>query len=785
MPGPSPGKGKWLSEDRDSKGNNRMSFLDKADLKVVGTRPIRPDGVDKVTGRANFGADMTLPGMLWGKIKRSPHAHARIVSIDFDKALKLPGVKAVITRADFPDIPPERSQIGAAPHNLAHLSLNCMAKGKVLYEGHAVAAVAAISQAVADEALDLIEVQYQVLPHVLDVEAAMAEGAPILNENNFTAGVEPKPTKPSNVTKVVRFAKGDVEAGFKEADVVIERRYTTQPVHQAYIEPHACVVSVAADGQTTIFSSSQGQFMVRAYTARICGGEIADIRAVPAEIGGGFGGKTIIYLEPLAYMLSKKSGRPVKMVMSREEVFRATGPTSGAVVEVKLGAKKDGRITAAQTVLKYQAGAFPGSPVQQGCICSLAVYDLPNAETTGYDVLCNRPKVAAYRAPGAPIGSYGVESAIDELAAELGIEPLKLREINGAKEGTKAAHGPTWVNIGYHKTLEAARSSDHLNTPLGPNQGRGIASGYWHNAGGESSAAVHINEDGTVTVTGGHPDIGGSRASMALMVAEVLSVPYERVRCVVGDTTAIGFSASTGGSRVTFAGGMAVTQAAEKVIAELKKRAAVMWDISPDAVEWRDGKVYPAGANAGSFEPLDLPAIAARAARTGGPISAEVQINAQGQGPAFTTHICDVEVDRETGHVRILRYTAIQDVGRAIHPSYVEGQIQGGIAQGVGWALNEEYVYDKDGRLENPGFLDYRVPVASDMPMIDAIMIEVPNPRHPFGARGVGEVPIVPPMAAVANAIHAATGIRLRDLPMSPPKLRAALDAAAPRLAAE
>ena len=661
-----------------------------------------------------------------------------------------------------------------------------MAKGKVLYEGHAVAAVAAISPAIAEQALDLIEVEYEVLPHVMDVEAAMAPDAPVLLDDIFTAGVEPKPTKPSNVSKVVRFAKGDVEAGFREADVIIERRYTTKPVHQAYIEPHACLVSVAPDGQTTIWSSSQGQFMVRGYTSRIVGADLANIRAIPAEIGGGFGGKTIVYLEPLAYMLSKKSGRPVKMVMNREEVFRATGPTSGAVVEVKLGAKKDGHITAAQTVLKYQSGAFPGSPVQQGCICGLAVYDLPNALTIGYDVLCNRPKVAAYRAPGAPIGSFGVESAMDELAHELGIDAIKLREINGAKDGTKAAHGPTWVNIGYQKTLEAARATEHLCTPLGPNQGRGIASGYWHNAGGKSSAACHINEDGTVTLTEGHPDIGGSRASMAMMVAEVLGVPFETVRPVVGDTTAIGFSASTGGSRVTFAGGMAVTQAAQKVVEELKKRAAITWDISPDAVEWKDGKAYPAGANAGSFEPLDLAALAGKSARTGGPISAEVQINAQGQGPGFTTHICDVEVDRETGAVKILRYTAIQDVGRAIHPSYVEGQMQGGVTQGIGWALNEEYIYDKDGRMENPGFLDYRVPVASDMPMIETVMVEVPNPRHPFGARGVGEVPIVPPMAAVANAIADATGVRLRDLPMSPPRVLAALDQAEPmRQAAE
>ena len=763
-----------------------MSFLDKDSLKVVGTRPIRPDGVDKVTGRANFGADMVMPGMLWGKIKRSPHAHARIVAIDAEKAMALPGVKAVITRADFPDVTPDRAFIGAAPANLRDLSRNCIAKGKALYEGHAVAAVAATSAQIAEQALDLIEVEYEVLPHVMDVEAAMAPDAPVLHDDIFTAGVDPKPTKPSNVSKVVRFTKGDVEAGFAEADIVVEQRYTTKPVHQAYIEPHACLVTVQPDGQCTIWSSSQGQFMVRGYTARIVGADIANIRAIPAEIGGGFGGKTIVYLEPLAYMLSKKSGRPVKLVMNREEVFRATGPTSGAVIDVKLGAKRDGRIVAAKAVLKYQSGAFPGSPVQQGCICGFAPYDLPNVESVGYDVLSNRPKVAAYRAPGAPISAFAVESCMDELARELKIDPLELRQKNGAKDGTKAAHGPTWTNIGYAKTLEEAKAHAQCKIPLGPNQGRGVASGFWHNAGGELSAAVHINEDGTVTVTEGHPDIGGSRASMAMMVAEVLGVPFENVRPVVGDTTAIGFSASTGGSRVTFAGGMAVTQATQKVVEELKKRASVTWDISPEAVEWKDGKAFPAGPNAGSFEPLPLEELAAKSARTGGPISAEVQINAQGQGPGFTTHICDVEVDRETGHVKILRYTAIQDVGRAIHPSYVEGQMQGGVAQGVGWALNEEYIYDKDGRLENAGFLDYRVPVASDMPMIETVMVEVPNPRHPFGARGVGEVPIVPPMAAVANAIAAATGVRLRDLPMSPPRLLAALDNGEPmRQAAE
>jgi CO/xanthine dehydrogenase Mo-binding subunit len=670
--------------------------------------------------------------------------------------------------------------------NFRDLSRNCMARDKVLYEGHAVAAVAATEPWIAEEALDLIEVEYEVLPHVIDVEDAMRQDAPILHDDLYTQGVDPKPTAASNVAKRITFVKGDFAQGWKEAEVTIERRYTSQPVHQAYIEPHACVVSIAADNQCTIWSSSQGQFMVRAYCAKLLGIDMANIRAIPAEIGGGFGGKTLVYLEPVALALSKKAGRPVKLVMSREEVFRASGPAAGGVYEVKLGARKDGRIVAAELVVKLQAGAFPGSPVGPACMCGFAMYDIPHVNIVGYDVVSNRPKVAAYRAPGAPNSTFGTESCMDELARELNIDPLKLREINAAKDGTKAAHGPTWANIGYQQTLDAAKAHEHLKTRLGPNQGRGIASGFWFNIGGESAATVHINEDGTASVVEGNPDIGGSRASMAMMAAEVLGIPYERVRPIVGDTAQAGYCFLTGGSRVTFATGMAVTQAAEKVVADLKKRAAMIWDISPDAVDWKDGKAYPAGPNAGSFEPLSLQEIAAKAGRTGGPITAEVSINAQGAGAGFATHICDVEVDRETGHVKILRYTAVQDVGRAIHPSYVEGQIQGGVTQGIGWALNEEYVYDKNGRLDNPGFLDYRVPVASDLPMIEAVMVEVPNPRHPFGARGVGEVPIVPPMAAVANAILDATGVRMRDLPMSPPKMLAALDAQEPpRLAAE
>jgi CO/xanthine dehydrogenase Mo-binding subunit len=748
-------------------------------LKVVGTRPVRPDGVDKVTGAANYGADFHLPGMLVGKVKRSPHAHARILSIDTRAALALPGVKAVVTAADFPDLAAEMYEAGESASNLRDLSLNCMARHKALYDGHALAAVAATTSAIADEALELIKVTYEVLPHVIDVEASMAPDAPVLHEHMFTQGLEARPALPSNIAKRNRIAGGDLAKGFAEADVIVEGRYTTQPVHQGYIEPHACVASFGADGQCSIWSSSQGQFMVRTYCAKLLKIDISNIRVTPAEIGGGFGGKNTLYLEPVAVALSRQCGAPVKMVMTREEVFRASGPTSGTVILVKLGAKKDGKITAAEVELKYQAGAFAGSPVGAAGMTALAVYALENFVITGWDVVTNSPKVGSYRAPGAPQAAFAVESAVDDLARKLNMDPIELREINAVRSGVKAVYGPTFRDIGYLETLAAIKAHPHYSAPLGPNQGRGVAAGFWFNVGGESTAAVHIGEDGTAVVATGNPDIGGSRASMAMMAAEVLGLPIEKVRAVVADTGSIGFSMLTGGSRVTFATGMAVVQAAEKIVAELKLRAAKIWDVAPDKVAWENGAAVCLDESKTGLRLLNLAGLAAQSARTGGPISAEVSLTAQGAGPGFGVHVCDVEVDPETGHVTVLRYTAAQDVGKAIHPAYVEGQLQGGVAQGVGWALNEEYVFDADGRMENAGFLDYRIPVASDLPMIDTLLIETaPNPRHPFGAKGVGETPLVPPLACVANAVRAAIGVRMYDLPLSPPKIRAVIDKA-------
>ncbi len=748
--------------------------LTQREFKVVGTRPLRPDGVDKVTGRAKFGADLYMANMLVGKVLRSPHAHARIKSIDTSKALALQGVKAVITAGDLSDLPSEFIPAGEMMVNYRDMTRNIMAREKALYEGHAVAAVAATTEAVAVQALDLIDVDYEVLPHVIDVAEAMAPGAPVLHDNMYTIGVDPKPAQPSNVAKRVEFNLGDIVAGFAKADVVVEREFTTAPVHQGYIEPHACVASVSEDGQAELWCTTQGQFIVRSFCAKLLGMDLAKLRVTPSEIGGGFGGKTVVYLEPLALALSRKSGQPVKMVMSRTEVFQSTGPTSGSKVWVKVGATRGGRITAADALLKYQAGAFQGSPVQPGAMCAFAPYDLENVHVVGFDVVSNRPKVAAYRAPGAPISEYAVESVIDELAKRLEIDPIEFRLKNAAKEGTKTAYGPKFGQIGLVQTLEAARAHPHYRAPLKANQGRGVASGFWFNIGGETCATLNLSEDGGVTLVAGTPDIGGSRASLAMMAAEELGIALDKVRPLIGDTSTLGFTFLTGGSRVTFSSGLAVIEAARDMVRQLRERAAMIWEIALDQVIWEDGRASTISGD-GRRE-LSFAEIAKTAGKTGGPIVGNAAINAQGAGPSFATHLVDVEVDRETGRATIVRYTAIQDAGKAVHPAYVEGQMQGGAVQGIGWALNEEYIYDANGRIENPGFLDYRIPVCSDVPMIDTVIVEAPNPRHPYGVRGVGETPIVPPMAAIANAMENALGIRFTQLPMSPPRVLEAIE---------
>lgn len=739
--------------------------------KVIGTRPLRPDGADKVTGRAIYGADIRMTGMLHGKILRSPHAHARIKSIDTSKAEALPGVKAVMTAQDLPEPEDRMAAAGEVAVNLRFLSGNVMARDKVLYKGHAVAAVAAANVHIAEEALVLIEVDYEVLPPVMNVLDAMKDDAPILHADLKMMELGQETDKNCNIANHFQFKLGEPEDGFKEADVIIERELNTATVHQGYIEPHNATVLWNEDGHVSIWTSTQGQFVVQKQTAEVLGIPVSDVTVTPCEIGGGFGGKIPVYLEPAAAILSKKAGKPVKMVMNRIEEFDATGPTPGSNITVKIGAKNDGKVVAAEAVLKFEAGAFPGSPVMAGAMCIFAPYSFPNMQVDGYDVVLNKPKTAAYRAPGATNAAYASETVMDELAERLGIDPLELRQINGTKEGERQVTGAAFPRIGYMETVHAALEHEHYATPLtGPNRGRGVASGFWFNVGFQSSVVINVNSDGTVNLIEGSTDIGGTRASIAMQAAEAMEIPYEDVKAHVVNTDSIGYTDVTGGSRTTFATGYAAHDAALDVIAQMKGRCAGRWNtdeapVTADDVDYSDGTFVN---KKDSEQTMTFKEVAATLARTGGPLTGSATVQPRGVGGAFATHVVDVEVDPDTGKVEILRYTATQDVGTAIHPSYVEGQIQGGTVQGIGWALNEEFVYNNDGNMVNSSFLDYRMPTSLDLPMIDTVLVEVPNPGHPYGVRGVGEVPIVPPPAALANAIYRATGKRMTDLPMSP-----------------
>ena len=755
-----------------------MTTTAERKYSVVGTRPPRHDGFDKVTGAARFGADINLPGMLHGKILRSPHAHARIRSIDTSKAEALPGVMAVATAQDFPIVQARPIDYENAQSNPRIIAENILADRKVLYKGHAVAAVAATNPHVAEQALDLIEVDYEVLPVVLDLHDAVKEDAPLLHEEMTTrfrmdrAGPGDDTGQRSNIAGHLQHKLGDVEKGFSEADVIFEQEYETQTVHQGYIEPHVATAQWSTDGRLTVWTSTQGAFGVRSTTAAILSMPESMVKVVPMEIGGGFGAKGVTYLAPVTAALAKKAGRPVKIAMSRKEVFEGSGPASATFMRVKIGATKDGKITAGQVYMVYEAGAFPGAPVGGGAITGFGSYNIENVLVDGYDVVCNKQKAQAYRAPGQPQANFTVECAIDELAEQLGIDPMELRLKNAVKEGDRMPNGVPHAVFGCLELEEAMKNHDHYNAPLGgPNRGRGVAVAFRAQGGQTSSATINVNSNGTINIITGSVDIGGTRTAIAMQAAEVLGLASEDVFPSVGDTDSVGYTANTGGSRTAFDTGLAAIAAAEEVKERMKTRAALLWEVEDEDVDFQDGAFVCTKTE----DRLTFKELAARLMRTGGPVTCSASAPSTGVGPIFAGNICDVEVDPDTGKVDIIRFTAFLDAGQAVHPSFVEGQMQGATVQGIGWALNEEYFYTPEGTMANSSFLDYRMPTTLDMPMIDTVIIEVPNPRHPFGLRGVGEGPIIPPLAAVANAVYHATGARIRKLPITPGSVLEAL----------
>jgi len=737
------------------------------DNKVIGTRPVRHDGLEKVTGQAVFGADIRLPKMLYGAVLRSPHAHARIRSIDTSQAETIPGVKAVVTAADLP--------ADLVADSLRYQRDNILAGHKALYAGHAVAAVAASTVHIAAEALQRIQVEYEPLPPVVEISQAMRADAPILHEGLRTDELGQKGDQPTNIASHAQIGRGDIENGFAQAAIIVERQFDTATVHPGYIEPQSATAQMNPDGQVTIWTTTQAAFNIRDEVANILDIPVGTVRVIPTEIGGGFGGKNSAYLEPLAVLLSKKSGHhPVKLTMSYAEVLSGTGPTSASHIWVKVGVDADGRITAAQARLSYAAGAFPGSPLWGGMPIIFGAYRIDNLLVDGFDIVVNRPRVGALRAPGATNAIFAGETVMDELCQKLDMDPVTFRLLNGVREGDRRSDGAPLPKIGFLETLEAAKAHPHYTAPLdGPNRGRGLACSFWGNHGGKSSATVSLNGDGSISLLEGSVDLSGTRTTIAMQLAETMEIPVDKIRPQVADTDAVAYTEGSYGSRTTFATGWAVIELGQKLKAMLIERAAILWDVSPDQVTYADGIFTLVGTPNG--KQLSLKQLAARLDDTGSQVMASLSVTPGGVGPTFAIHIADVEVDPDTGKVDILRYTALQDVGRAVHPGLVEGQIQGGATQGIGWALHEGYFYDDDGHLLNANLLDYRLPTAVDVPDIEAVLLEIPNPGHPYGVRGVGEAPIIPPPAAIANAIYHAVGVRMNLLPMSPDRVLEAL----------
>jgi xanthine dehydrogenase molybdenum-binding subunit len=747
-------------------------------FRIIGRRTPKVDAIEKVTGRAQFGADVPLPRLLVGKILRSPYAHARIQHIDTSKAMALPGVRAVITGQDLPTVKPGTPGLAGSVTVIEYyLSHEVLARDRVLFHGHAVAAVAATSSDIAEAALDLIQVAYEPLPHVLDAVDAMRPDAMRLHDDLYTQTTTGKATIPSNIAEHLEMGRGDVERGFAEADVVVERTFRTQTVHQGYIEPDAETAWAREDGSVIVWANTQTTFTQRHELAVLLGLSMSRIRVVPTEVGGAFGGKETVRVSALCVGLSRQACLPVRITFSREEVIRATGPATATVSTIKVGARQDGTITAIQARLVYDAGAFPGAPLRSAIRRVFSHYRTPNLKIDAFDVVTNKPHVAAYRAPGATPTNFALESVIDEVGETLHLDPLAFRLQNVSRPGDPMPDGVILPSVSLVDILQQIQQHPCWTTPLaGPQRGRGVALGLWTMPGGTTSCHLTLSADGSVTLVLGTVDLSATRTSLAMVAAEALGLELEDVRVVVADTDMVAYSGASAGDKVTYVTSKAILNASQDLLEQLKARVAGILEASPQDIVYECKRFWVQGS---PERGMSLGDIAERTIRSGGTVlgsgSASATFGAVALAPNAAAHVVDVEVDRATGQVKILRYTTFQDVGLSVNPDQVEGQMQGGATQGIGWAMSETYILDNNGAVQNARLLDYRLPSSLDVPYIAAHVIEVPSGDHPYGIRAVGQVPIVPPAAALANAIHRATGMRLQELPMTAERLYMAM----------
>ncbi len=731
---------------------------------VLGRSLPRVDALDKVTGRATYAADVYLPDMLMCKVLTSPRSHARIVSMDTSKAEQVPGVRAVITGNDFPD-----RYFGSG----AVRDRRIMARDEVFYIGEPVAAVAADDEVTAQEALELVEVEYEDLETIVDPLEAIREGSTLVHPDmpnfegyGFAMG--------GNNCTLLDADRGDVDQAFRDANQVFEETYHSQAINQGFLEPMACAANVEANGRLTVWASTQGPYQVRAQLASVLDIPLSSIKVNAMELGGGFGAKLRLAFEAFPALLAMKTGRPVKLINTREEVFTLNGPRLATTIHLKTGVTSDGQITAREAHSVFDVGAYLGAGPNAGVGHALGAYDIPNFRLRSYGVYTNKIYVGSYRASGVADMHFAVESHMDSIAHQIGLDPLEFRLKNVVKEGDANVSGASVPANGLLETIEAVKEKMSLPRKSEEGRGIGISLGEWRSGSGPSTASISVNEDGTVSLLTGSVDISGSDTSLAQIAAETLGVELDQVIVAKRDTDMAPFTGPSGGSRIVYSQGKAVQMAAEDARDRLVGLAAERFGVPSEALSCEGGRVY---VQDNPPQSLTLSQLAAASLTSrSGPIIGMAALSSMPYAPVFNTQAAEVIVDKATGQVRVTRFVQAQDVGVAINPMGVEGQLEGGAVQGIGRALSEEMQIDPEtGRVRNPSLSTYLMPLAIDMPAIENILVGVPSADGPFGARAVAEPPGFGPPAAIANAIYDAVGIRIKELPLSADRVLAAL----------
>ena len=744
-------------------------------MAVIGKAAKRTDGLEKITGRVQYTEDLRLPGMVHARLFTSPYPRARVRRLESEAALATPGVVAVVAAADLA--------------NLGKDARDLLAGSQIRYTGEPVAVVLGETEAAAADGLDALRAgsEFEPLPAVLTMDESLREGAPLVREStdveegdaqaHATVAVEEKRAeKPSNIANRVTFARGDAAAGLRQADVVVRRTYTTSRIHQGYIEPQATLATVdPVTRELTIYTSTQGQFWVRAHVAKALGLPEQKVRVVPMPVGGGFGGKILIF-QPLAGALTMLVRRPVRMVLTRNEDFLSTEPGPASRMELELGAMRDGSLVALRATITFDSGCEPGAPLGVASLMLGGYYRIPNLAIEACEVLTNKPTIGAYRAPGVPQATFAIESAMSELAGLLGVDPITFRLRHASAPGDLMPNGRPWPKMGLRQVLEALDNHPARRRPRRPGEGIGVAIGGWPGGIESASACIRANTDGTFEVITGAIDITGTATTMGLIAAELLGVAPERVHVTTADTSQAPYAGMSGGSKITYTVGNAVRAAGEDARRQILSIAANHLEARVEDLEIADGQVHVKGSPTVKLSLAEIATMSMQFGAKYAPVFGVGSTAVTRQSPGFAGHLVRARVDRETGAVTILDYVTAQDVGFAINPATVGGQMIGGAAQGIGWGLYEQVAYDDGGGLLTGTFADYAVPRASHVPRMDTVIVEVPSDDGPFGAKGVGEPPVIPAAAAIGNAIADATGVRITSLPITPERIVQSLE---------